>query len=103
MGHRLRDRLPVLKLNPSPDFLERCFWHFLRMLELREMQDVRDELVKRPPAAFDEDLLHEVESVQAEVMILRDRVNADENDLAEEAQAFRSPSGGRVPVAGLAA
>ena len=103
MGHRLRDRFFVMKLNPAPDFLERCFWHFLDMLELRERQDIRDELVKRPPEAFDEDLLREVEEVQSEVMVRRDRVNANENDLAEEAQTYRSPSGKRLPITSLAA
>jgi DNA primase len=103
MGYRLRERFPVMKLKPSPDFLERCFWHFLRMLELREMQDMRDELVKRPPSAFNEDTEREVLALQHEIMIGRERVHAEENELAEEAQAFRSPSGAHLEVSALAA
>jgi len=93
MGHRLRERFPVMKLSPAPDFLERCFWHFLRMLELREMQDRRDELVKRAPGAFDEDAEREVLALQGEILLLRERVHHEENELAEEAQTFRRPSG----------
>lgn len=103
MGHRLRERFPVMKLQPSSDYLERCFWHFLEMLELRELQDKRDEVLKRAPEAFDEDAEREALALQEELMILRDVVLARENELSEEAQLYHTPSGARMPVAALAA
>jgi hypothetical protein len=92
-----------MKLQPSPDYLERCFCHFLEMLELRELQDKRDEVLNRAPGAFDEDAEREALALQDELMALRDVVLARENELSEEAQLYRTPSGGRVPVAALAA
>jgi DNA primase len=103
MGYRLRERFPVMKLKPSPDFLERCFGHFLQMLELRELQDRRDELLRLPPIEFDDNAEREALALQEEVMSLRDRVHANENELAEEAQLYRTPSGGQVKVSALAA
>jgi DNA primase len=103
MGHRLRERFPILKLNPAPDFLERCFWHFLERLELREREGELKGLLDRPPREFDEDLLQEAEHIQGGVMTLQKRIRTEENELAEEAQAFRSPSGGRPAMVRLAA
>ena len=103
MGHRLRQRFPIMKLKPSPDFLERCFEHFLEMLELRELEDSRDELLNRAPGAFDDAAEREVLAIQDSVMASRDRVHAAENELAEEAQLYRTPSGGEVRVGALAA
>jgi DNA primase len=103
MGYRLRERFPAMRLNTSPDFFERCFEHFLRMLELREMQDWRDDLMKLAPEMFDEDAEREVLALQGEIMLLRERVHHDENELAEEAQNFRKTSGPGLAIAALAA
>ena len=103
MGHRLRERFPAMALNTAPDFFRRCFQHFLEMLELRDMQNFRDELVKRSPGTFTDDDEREVLALQGEIMVLRERVHQDENELAEEAHNFSTPSGSGLPVPALAA
>lgn len=103
MGYRLRQRLPVMKYNPSRDFMERCFWHFLQMLELRELEDQRNELVSRPATTFDDDAEREIVTLQTEILLIRERVHNVENELADQAKEFRSPSGGALTARKLAA
>lgn len=103
MGFRLRARFPVMNLKPSPDFMQRCFWHFLERLELREMVQSRDALLSQPPDKYDADAEREVGGLQDEVTRLRALVDNREHELDEEAQLFRTFSGGQVRIGVLAA
>jgi DNA primase len=100
MGYRLRQRLPILNHNPSREFMTRCFWHFLEMLELRELEHQLHELVWRPPSAFDADAEHESDSLHKAIVAIRERVQNEDSELVEEASQFRSPSGA-APKSGL--
>lgn len=103
MGHNLRRRFPMLQHNPGPDLMDRCFFHLLRMLELREMEDHLGELIEHLPGELDEPTEREILGFQAEILHLRERVHADENELAEEASQLRRPGGARFTGMQLAA
>ncbi len=52
-GHRLAERLPVLKLDPPPDFLDRLLDLLVAQIETRRMERDLDEARDAYVAAFD--------------------------------------------------
>ena len=96
MGHRLRSRFPVLAVYPPRDFVERCFFNFLQIFIVREMEDDLAGLLEdleRTPAGLDERTEEHLLSLQRELLETRERANKTELDLAEEAGQYRYPSG----------
>ena len=96
MGYRLRDRFKILKVPLPHEFVERCFFNFLTIFEVREMEDHLAELLEAVEASSadleartEEQLL----SLQRELLQTRELVNATELELAEEATQYRYPSG----------
>ena len=86
MGYRLRERFPVMNYGPSPEYMKACFQHFLEMLELRELEAQRDELLARPASAFDYEAEAEILSLQTEILIIRERLHKEENELGDQAK-----------------
>jgi DNA primase len=96
MGHRLRSRFPILAVYPPRDFVERCFFNFLQIFVVREMEDDLAGLLEdleRAPAGLDQRSEEHLLSLQRELLETRERANKTELDLAEEAGQYRYPSG----------
>jgi DNA primase len=86
-GYRLLQRLPILKKNPSRDFISRCMDHFIAIIHVYELNDdvARVEFEAGQPGgdAAMEQLMHLVRArheaeaaIQAEGLILAEEANA---------------------------
>ena len=85
MGSELLRRLFVLACDPPQSFVLDVFCHFMEMLEVRDLDDEIEELLKIIP--IDEDLLR---GLQEEVFSRKDRILAMEHRLAEEGSDIRN-------------
>ncbi|HZY11202.1 MAG TPA: DNA primase [Beijerinckiaceae bacterium] len=85
MGSELLRRLPVLACDPPQSFVLDVFCHFMEMLEVRDLEDEIEELLKIIP--IDEDLLR---GLQEEFFSRKDRILAMEHRLAEEGSDIRN-------------
>jgi DNA primase len=85
MGSELIRRFSVLACDPPQSFVLDVFCHFMEMLEVRDLEDEIEELLKVIP--IDEDLLV---GLQDELFARRDRILGVEHRLAEAASEIRS-------------
>jgi hypothetical protein len=85
MGSELIRRLSVLACDPPQSFVLDVFCHFMEMLEVRDLEDEIEELLKVIP--IDEDLLP---GLQDELFARKDRILGVEHRLAEAASEIRS-------------
>ena len=101
-GHRLRDRLPILKFHPPLPFIETILWHFLDRIELRHMEADLERAFAEcgPDATLDDEA--RILGLSREIGRRREEFARREQELAEEAKliraAFGSGSGARVPL-----
>jgi DNA primase len=96
MGHRLRSRFRIMGVHPPRDFVERCFFNFLQIFLVREMEDDLAHLleqIEKNPSDLDSRTEEHLLSLQRELIQTRESVNATELELAEEAGQYRYPSG----------
>lgn len=100
---RLSDRLQVLNCDPSADFIERCFEHFLDELELGTLQRELDDELSAAADDLDERGWERIQAMKQELMRRREEQGRRDHDLAEEAKQIRSAfvSGGQRASAGL--
>ena len=85
MGSELIRRLSVLACDPPQSFVLDVFCHFMEMLDVRNLEDEIEELLKVIP--IDEDLLP---GLQDELFARKDRILGVEHRLAEAASEIRS-------------
>jgi DNA primase len=95
-GHRLQTAFPILKSAPGESFVERCYDHFIRMLELREAEIELAGLLNTPAEQMSDDwaermilLKRDVEADQAAVA----RADQDLAEFAAEAKKFADAQG----------
>jgi DNA primase len=96
MGHRLRSRFRIMGVHPPREFVERCFFNFLQIFLVREMEDDLASLleqIEKSPSELDSRTEEHLLRLQRELIQTREAVNATELELAEEASLYRYPSG----------
>jgi DNA primase len=103
-GHRLFQRLPILRIDPPEDFVADCIDHFAHILKIEQMADDLEQL--RREAASDSlsetATLRLVELVK-DIQLQRERINNRDVALAEEAQEIRRVALGPAPYERMAA
>jgi DNA primase len=86
-GHRLRERFPILRYHVDDEYVSQCFWHFLEMLILREMEDdFSTEMASL--GDHDDAASMRLVALRAAILEATERVLARDLELAEEATAF---------------
>ncbi|SON56979.1 DNA primase [Hartmannibacter diazotrophicus] len=96
-GHRLRERLPILKFHPSPDFVETCFVMMLERLSLRQLSDeIEAELAHLSDE--DGDAATRIIEFTRERNRRREELARKEQEMAEEAKIIRAAHGNRTPA-----
>ncbi len=92
-GHRLRDRLPILKVHPPQSFIERLLSHFLSRMEIRAMERDLEADVLAVGDDLDSGNEQRILALSRELGRRREAFNREEHDLAEEATLLRSAYG----------
>lgn len=93
-GHKLREKFPVLNINPPLDFIRECFQHFMDIFVLHDMEEELTLAVEHDfPVDPTEEFEMRILSKQREILRRRDSVRSNENRLAEEAADFKAISG----------
>ena len=87
---RLSGRLQVLNFNPSNDFIERCFEHFLDELELGQLEREMEQELESSADDIDEQSWQRIQALKQEVMRRREELGRRDHELAEEARAIRA-------------
>ncbi len=101
-GHRLRERLPILRFHPSLVFVETCFELLLERLSLRGLAADIEHDMNDVGAETDEDAMARLIGLNRELSRRREELLRSEQALAEEAKAIRQAStGGRGGGAAL--
>jgi DNA primase len=97
-GHRLVEGFPVLKSQPEEAFVERCFDHFIRMLEFREAEDELTGLTSTPADQLTDAWAERLIQLKRDIETDRVALDSVEQELAEAAANLnRKP----VTLAGL--
>ncbi|WP_181704403.1 DNA primase [Chthonobacter albigriseus] len=100
-GHRLRERLPILRFHPSQAFVEVCFELLLERLFLRTLAADIEHDMEAVGAETGEEAMARIFELSRELNRRREELARREQELAEEAKAIRSATGGAA-VAGPA-
>lgn len=95
-GHRIIDAFPVLKAAPDEAFMERCFDHFIRLLEFREAEDEVTALSTTPAEQLTDAWAERLIQLKRDIEADRAVLDTTEQELAEAAAGL-----GQKPV-GLA-
>lgn len=100
---RLSERLQVLNCDPSVDFIERCFEHFLDELELRALDLELEEEMSGAADDLDERAWERIQALKQELMRRSEEQGRRDHDLAEEAKRIRVAftTGGEKASTGL--
>jgi DNA primase len=85
LGYRLRQQFPVLSYVHDETYFSRCFWNFLNMLIVREMEDELTSKAETEEIAEAERWFE----LQSHIHLLRDQITAEENELADLASIYR--------------
>ncbi|WP_210260134.1 DNA primase [Hongsoonwoonella zoysiae] len=88
-GYRLKQRMKILECNPTDDFVEHCYLHFVSRLEIREIEreldldtgDISDEEI-------DEAQWERFQALIMELNRLREEYHRDDATIAEWAKSF---------------
>ncbi|HUG63424.1 MAG TPA: DNA primase [Methylomirabilota bacterium] len=101
-GHRLRERLPILRFHPSLPFVETCFELMLERLSIRALaQDIEHDM-SEVDADTDEEAMTRLIELNRELSRRREELVRHEQELAEEAKAIRqATTGGRSTAPAL--
>jgi DNA primase len=84
-GHRLVEGFPVLKALPDEGFVERCFDHFIRMLEFREAEDELAQLTLTPADQLTDAWAERLMQLKRDIETDRATLDLVEQELAEAA------------------
>ena len=84
-GHRLMEEFPVLKAKPDGAFVERCFDHFIRLLEFREAEDELAELSATPAEQLTDAWAERLIQLKRDIEADRAVLDLVEQELAEVA------------------
>ncbi len=84
-GHRLVEAFPVLKALPDESFVERCFDHFIRMLEFREAEDELAALTTTPGDQLTDAWAERLIQLKRDIETDRATLDSVEQELAEAA------------------
>lgn len=88
-GHRLRERLPILRFHPSQAFIEICFDVMVERLSLRSLAaDIEHEMAA-VGSDTDEATMGRIFELTRELARRREELARREQELAEEAKAIR--------------
>jgi DNA primase len=93
-GHRLVEGFPVLKALPDEGFVERCFDHFIRMLEFREAEDELAALTTTPGDQLTDAWAERLMQLKRDIEMDRATLDSVEQELAEAAANVGQKSGG---------
>lgn len=93
-GHRLRERLPILRFHPSQAFVEICFDLMVERLSLRSLSADIEHEMGRVGADTDEAAMARIFELSRELNRRREELARREQELAEEAKAIRAAAGG---------
>jgi hypothetical protein len=96
-GHRLLDEFPVLKSRPDPAFVERCFDHFIRLLEFREAEDELKALTSTPADQLTDAWAERLFQLKRDIETDRVALDLVEQELAEAA-AHQERGGADAPA-----
>lgn len=95
---KLSERLQVLNCDPSDDFIERCFEHFLDDLELRALELELEAELGNTADDLDERSWERIQALKQELMRCSEEQGRRDHELAEEAKqirvAFKAAGGG---------
>jgi DNA primase len=92
-GHRLIAAFPVLRLQPDEGFIERCYDHFIRMLEFREAETELAALLGAPAEMLTDEWAERLVLLKRDIETDRASIDIMERDLAEAASAIGQGSG----------
>ncbi len=93
-GHRLRERLPILRFHPPEPFVEICFELLLERLSLRSLAaDIEHDMVSVGEAT-DEEQAARIFELARELNKRREELARHEAELAEQAKAIRAATTG---------
>jgi DNA primase len=92
-GHRVIEAFPVLKASPDEAFMERCFDHFIRLLEFREAEDELTALSTTPADQLTDAWAERLFQLKRDIEADRAVLDTTEQELAEAAAAM-----GQKPV-----
>ncbi len=98
-GHRLMEEFPVLRAKPDGAFIERCFDHFIRLLEFREAEDELAALSATPADQLTDAWAERLFQLKRDIEADRVTLDLVEQELAEMAgkmgDSSRAPTPGR--------
>ena len=95
-GHRLRERLPILRFHPPEAFVETCFELLVERLSLRGLADDIERDVRSVTADTDDAVASYVFELSRDLNRRREELLRREQELAEEAKAIRMATTGAV-------
>jgi DNA primase len=93
-GHRLRERLPILRFHPSEAFVETCFELMLERLSLRALATDIEHDMATVSAETDETALSRIMELTRELGRRREDLARREQELAETAKQIRQATTG---------
>ncbi|MGL4638053.1 MAG: DNA primase [Beijerinckiaceae bacterium] len=82
-GYRLLEAFPVLKSAPDDGFIERCFDHFIRMLEFREAETELAGLTSTPADQLTDAWAERLVQLKRDIETDRAAIDTAEQELAE--------------------
>jgi DNA primase len=97
-GHRLLEEFPVLKQRPDAAFVERCFDHFIRLLEFREAEDELAALSATPADQLTDAWAERLFQLKRDIEADRVALDLVEQELAEAAGKLGQAGGGETPT-----
>jgi DNA primase len=97
-GHRVIDAFPVLKAAPDEAFMERCFDHFIRLLEFREAEDEVMALSTTPAEQLTDAWAERLFQLKRDIEADRAVLDTTEQELAEAAAGMGQK---QISLAGL--
>jgi DNA primase len=97
-GHKLITAFPVLKLQPDESFVERCYDHFIRMLEFREAETELGELLSAPADMLTDEWAERLVLLKRDIETDRASLDIMERDLAEVASMIGQPKSGMIGI-----
>ena len=93
-GHRLRERLPILRFHPSLPFVEICFELMVERLSLRSLAADIEHDMTHVDGDTGEEAMARIFELTRELNRRREELARREQELAEEAKAIRAATTG---------
>ncbi|WP_237153646.1 DNA primase [Oryzibacter oryziterrae] len=93
-GHKLRERLPILRFHPAESFVETCFELLIERLSLRALAEDIERDMKNVTAETEENVAVYIFELSRDLGRRREELLRREQELAEEAKAIRAATTG---------